>query len=281
MSKYLDPKADLTFKKVFGEHPNLVLSLLNALLPLPQGMEIVHVEYMSPENIPDNPGKKYSIVDVYCTDNYGRRFIVEMQSYWNTEFFSRTLFNVTSVYSKQLEVGKSFGELKDVYALCLVNDAKAFPDYGSEYLQEYYLTNKNHHDDFRTDLSMFFFILPNYTPQNRAEKKMHDLWLRFLTEIDENTVDAAPELLANAETSAALDLVRTSAFTDSELLAYHKYWLDVSTERSALEREFNNGHAKGREEEKLSSARRMKADGMSFDLIAKYTQLSISEIEKL
>ena len=31
--KYLDPKADLTFKKVFGEHPELVKSLLNALLP--------------------------------------------------------------------------------------------------------------------------------------------------------------------------------------------------------------------------------------------------------
>ena len=31
--KYLDPKADLTFKKVFGEHPDLVMSLLNALLP--------------------------------------------------------------------------------------------------------------------------------------------------------------------------------------------------------------------------------------------------------
>ena len=30
--KYLDPKADLTFKKVFGEHPDLVTSLLNALL---------------------------------------------------------------------------------------------------------------------------------------------------------------------------------------------------------------------------------------------------------
>ena len=33
MRKYLDPKADLTFKKVFGEHPDLVISLLNALLP--------------------------------------------------------------------------------------------------------------------------------------------------------------------------------------------------------------------------------------------------------
>ena len=30
--KYLDPKADLTFKLVFGEHPDLVMSLLNALL---------------------------------------------------------------------------------------------------------------------------------------------------------------------------------------------------------------------------------------------------------
>ena len=33
MSKYLDPKADLTFKKVFGEHRDLVVSFLNALLP--------------------------------------------------------------------------------------------------------------------------------------------------------------------------------------------------------------------------------------------------------
>lgn len=28
--KYLEPKADLTFKKVFGEHADLIISLLNA-----------------------------------------------------------------------------------------------------------------------------------------------------------------------------------------------------------------------------------------------------------
>ena len=139
MPKYLDPKADLTFKKIFGQHKHLVMSLLNAVLPLPDGMEIKSVEYMPTENIPDNPGKKYSIVDVYCTDNLNRSFIVEMQSVWNTEFFSRTLFNVASVYTKQLEKGMSFGDLKDVYALCLVNDEKAFANYGSdEYIQEYY-----------------------------------------------------------------------------------------------------------------------------------------------
>ena len=62
MSKYLNPKVDLTFKKVFGEHPNLVKSLLNALLPLPEGMEIVSVEYLTNETIPDNPAKK----TIYC-----------------------------------------------------------------------------------------------------------------------------------------------------------------------------------------------------------------------
>ena len=31
--KYLDPKADMTFKKVFGEHEDLVISFLNSLLP--------------------------------------------------------------------------------------------------------------------------------------------------------------------------------------------------------------------------------------------------------
>ena len=44
--KYLDPKADLTFKRVFGEHPDLVMSLLNALLPISVGQEITDIEYL-------------------------------------------------------------------------------------------------------------------------------------------------------------------------------------------------------------------------------------------
>jgi len=298
MSKYLDPKADLTFKKVFGEHPNLVLSLLNALLPLPDGMEIKTVEYLSPENVPENPGKKYSIVDVYCTDNYGRHFIVEMQSYWNTEFFSRTLFNAASMYTKQLDKGKAFGELKDVYALCLVNDIKAFPEYDEEYMQEYYITNKNHTSDIRTDLSMVFIILPNFNPQKRAEKIMHNLWLKFLTEIDENTDDADPELLANKETKEALEIVRRSAFTDGEMLAYRQYWLDISTEKSSLERERMEGRAEGRLEGEKIGIEKGRAEGekqkaltiastlkslgkMTIDEIVSATGLTHDEILKL
>ena len=282
MPKYLDPKADLTFKKIFGQHKHLVMSLLNALLPMPDGMEIKSVEYMPTENVPDNPAKKYSIVDVFCTDNFGRNFIVEMQSYWNTEFFARTLFNAASIFTKQLKKGMSFGDLKDVYTLGLINDKKAFNYGNDEYIQEYYLTNKNHpEDDRRTELSMVFVVLPNFKPQNRAVKKMHNLWLKFLTEIDENTTDADPELIENKDTHEALELLRTSAFTEGEMLAYEKYWLDVSTERSALERERAEGIAEGIKQNKINIARMMKQHGDDISYIAAITGLTSEQIQEL
>ncbi|MDR1793400.1 MAG: Rpn family recombination-promoting nuclease/putative transposase, partial [Bacteroidales bacterium] len=32
MSRYLDPRVDLVFKKIFGKHPDLLISFLNALI---------------------------------------------------------------------------------------------------------------------------------------------------------------------------------------------------------------------------------------------------------
>ncbi|MDR2805754.1 MAG: Rpn family recombination-promoting nuclease/putative transposase, partial [Dysgonamonadaceae bacterium] len=93
MTRYLDPKNDLTFKRIFGEHPHLLISFLNALLPLDPNRLIESVEYLSPEQVPENPLGKNSIVDVKCVDNYGRRFIVEMQMYWSDIFKSRLVFN--------------------------------------------------------------------------------------------------------------------------------------------------------------------------------------------
>ena len=65
--KYLDPKADLTFKRVFGEHPDLVM------LPISVGQEITDIEYLPAEIVPDNPLRKNSIVDVRCKDKFGRQ----------------------------------------------------------------------------------------------------------------------------------------------------------------------------------------------------------------
>ena len=107
MSKYLDPKADLTFKKVFGEHRDLVVSFLNALLPFDSPEEEIKevLEYLDPELMPRNPLKKYSVVDLRCRDARGRQFVVEMPMMWTSAFKQRVLFNASKAYVSRLEEG--------------------------------------------------------------------------------------------------------------------------------------------------------------------------------
>ena len=99
--RYLDPKADLTFKKIFGEHKDLLISLLNALLPLADDEQIESVEYLSPELVPETYVGKNSIVDVRCRDVKGRQFIVEMQMLWTEAFKQRVLFNASKAFVRQ------------------------------------------------------------------------------------------------------------------------------------------------------------------------------------
>lgn len=293
MAKYLNPKVDLTFKKVFGEHPNLVKSLLNALLPLPEGMTIETVDIISPETVPENPGKKYSVVDVRCTDNNKRGFIVEMQSYWNREFFSRTLFNATSMYARQLERGNSFVTLQEVYSLALVNDRAFDYDGDEDYMQEFYITNRKHPEDVRRDLSLIFVELVKYKPKDRGSRAIKDLWLRYLTEINEETKQVDEVMLASPEISQALQIVERSAYSDAEMYEYEDYLLEVMTQRNAAKAErevgFSEGRAeglaegeeKGRAEALQEVARKMKSLGMQAEDIAKATGLPEEVVAKL
>ncbi|WP_308243744.1 PD-(D/E)XK nuclease family transposase, partial [uncultured Prevotella sp.] len=89
--KYLDPKADLTFKKIFGNHPQRLISLLNALLPLSEEEQIHEIKYLPTELVPQLEGGKNTIVDVLCTDSRGRKFCVEMQMEWSDAFQQRVL----------------------------------------------------------------------------------------------------------------------------------------------------------------------------------------------
>ncbi|MDR2423455.1 MAG: Rpn family recombination-promoting nuclease/putative transposase, partial [Prevotellaceae bacterium] len=91
MAHYLDPKNDLVFKRIFGEHKNLCISLLNNMLPMEDNRRIVEIEYNPTELFPEIEVLRNSIVDVRCTDNHGRHFIVEMQMHWTESFKSRVL----------------------------------------------------------------------------------------------------------------------------------------------------------------------------------------------
>ncbi len=231
MAKYLDPKADLTFKKIFGEHKNLVISLLNALLPLKDDERVESIEYWPAEKIPDRTeAEKYSIVDVCCKDNKKREFIVEMQMTWTESFKKRVLLNASKAYVAQTNKGMAYKSLQPVYALNFVN--AIFLDNIDDYYHYYHLVHDKYTDQVIDGLHLIFVELPKFKPTTFAERKMQVLWLRFLTEINENTKEVPAELLENAEVNEALEIVEIAAFSDEEMRAYDKFWDRVSTQRT-------------------------------------------------
>ena len=228
MAKYLDPKADVTFKKVFGEHKNLVMSLLNALLPLEEGKQVEAIEYLPAELVPETPLGKNTIVDVRCEETGGRKFIVEMQMEWRADFKQRVLLNASKAYVKQLPRGDEYNLLQPVYSLNLVNET--FEPDMEEYYHYYRLVHYLHSDKVLEGLHLVFVELPKFKARNLTEKRMQVLWLRFLTEIGETTKEAPQDLIDNPHVNEALEIVEESALSDAERASYDGFWDRVSRE---------------------------------------------------
>ena len=138
---------------------------------------------------------------------------------------------------------------------------------------------------------------------------MSVLWLRFLTEIDEQTKEVPQELLDNPETSKALKTVEESAMSKDELLAYDDFWDKLGAERLLLvdsnRRSMEEGREEGRKERltegqkerrkkgiqegrkeglkegRADVARNMLSIGMPLEDFAKVTGLEIKDIEQL
>ncbi|MDR2926992.1 MAG: Rpn family recombination-promoting nuclease/putative transposase, partial [Cytophagaceae bacterium] len=164
MARYLDPKADLTFKRIFGEHPDLLISFLNAVMPFDAGRQIEHIEYLSPELTPDILGKKDSIVDVRCSDNHNRQFIVEMQMKWIDFFYNRIVFNAGKAYVRQLDRSEDYSKLCPVYTLVILN--QNFDHKTEHFYHHYRIANRENSDELIPGLE---FVLVELTSKFRPE----------------------------------------------------------------------------------------------------------------
>ena len=273
--KYLDPKADLTFKKIFAGHPDLLISLLNALLPLKRNQQIKSIEYLPTELVPVDPLHKDTIVDVRCRDVEGRQFVVEMQMAWTDAFKQRVMFNASKAYVSQAEMGCKYEDLQPVYSLNLVNEI--FEKDMKEYKHNYHIVHDKRTKKVIEGLCFTFIELPKFHPHTMKEKRMTVLWLRFLTEINDKTQEVPAELLESPEISKALEEVKISAFTAEELRAYDKFWDRVSSEKTLMEGRYDEG----KQDKALEIAQNLKSAGMDVDTICKMTGLSKEEIEEL
>jgi predicted transposase/invertase (TIGR01784 family) len=239
--------------------------------------------------IPDIPDLRNSIVDVRCTDMDKRQFIVEMQMYWSESFKSRVLLNASKAYIRQLDKAKDFELLQPVYALNFVNDTfEKSPDMENEYYHYYKIVNVKDTEKQIKGLEFLFLELPKFKPLNRVEKKLHELWLRFLTEINENTKEAPRELMNNKLTCEAIGYMEKAAYTKEHLEAYDKWKINAMTERSALNEAKKEGkiegkiegRIEGRMEEKMEIAKSLLLKGMSIEDVSDVTGLSNQQIEE-
>lgn len=285
--KYLDPKADLTFKKIFGNHPDRLTSLLNALLPLSEKEQIQQIEYLPTELAPELEGYKNTIVDVLCTDAGGRKFCVEMQMEWSNAFKQRVLFNASKLYVSQAMKREKYSDLQPVYSLNLVNDI--FEHKTSDFIHNYRIVHDKDSDKVIEGLHFTFIELPKFTPHSIADKRMMVLWLRFLTEINANTKEVSADLINDPEIGKAVEELKVSGFTEAELRAYDKFWDTVRVEKTLQYDSYQEGKAEGRAEgraegelnKSLEIAKNLLNLGIPISQIIESTGLTQAQIERL
>lgn len=287
MPRYLDPKAGVVFKKIFAQHPDLLKSFLNAVLPLPTDGLIVSLEYLPGEQVPVIPAFKYTVVDVRCTDQQDRIFIVEMQVQWTTSFMQRMLFNASKAYVNQLEKGEKYHLLRPVYGLGLLNTE--FDANENDWYHHYKMVNTKKPVAEIKDLQLVFVELPKFKAQHYHEKKLQVLWLRFLSEMDNKTNRVPAEWLEVPEIRQAVELTEEAAYTSDELAAYDKYWDAISIEKTLVSDARQEGMTIGLEKGELigelktkqALARKCLAKKMPPHEVAELTDLSLTEIMRL
>ena len=119
--RYLNPYTDFGFKKLFGTEVNkdLLISFINSLL---HGREkIKDLTYLNAEHLGGGEADRKAIFDVYCENEQGEKFLVEMQRGEQQYFKDRSLYYATFPIREQAHRGDWNYELKCVYIIGILN----------------------------------------------------------------------------------------------------------------------------------------------------------------
>ena len=119
--KYVNPYTDFGFKLLFGTAMNkeLLISFLNALLFKEE--VIKDVTYLNAEHLGTQEYDRRAVFDVYCENEKGEKFLVEMQRGEQQFFKDRSVFYSTFPIREQAKRGEWDYELKAVYVVGILN----------------------------------------------------------------------------------------------------------------------------------------------------------------
>ncbi|WP_353288935.1 Rpn family recombination-promoting nuclease/putative transposase [Wolbachia endosymbiont (group A) of Pogonocherus hispidulus] len=280
LSKFLDPKLDLTFKKIFGteKNKNILIHFLNDILGFTGVNAIQDVEFLSTIMNPEIASDKQSIVDVLCKDSLGNRYIAEMQLARDKGFEKRAQLYAAKAYSRQ---SGNYIDFKTVFFIAISNST-LFPS------DVYYISTHNIRDiktngHYLKDFQFVFIELPKFTKSKVEQLETTvERWCFFFKYAEETTDE---DLRKIAEKSPIIKLAYDELdkfhWNEKDLAAYEERVMDLQKEAAILEQKLDDATHKGRQEEKIEVAKNSLKAGVSIDVIAEITGLSVDEIKKL
>ena len=263
--RYISLLTDFGFIRIFGTKPNkdLLINFLNSLF---DGFQVIKdVKYLNSEHVGDVFAERKPIFDVYCENEKGEKFIVEMQN--------------ASVFPIREEAPKGADwnfKLDHVYIVALLNfdlEVEAFDK--NDINHDVGLLDKKTHKVFNDKLSFKYVEIAKFDKTEDELVTLYDKWLYVLKNL--SRLDERPAALKEKIFSKLFEEAEIAKFTPTELKEYEdslKAYRDVKNSiDTALE--------KGRMEGVIQVAKKLLESGMDVDTIMKMTDLSRSEIEKL
>jgi len=276
---FLDPKSDIAFKKLFSssEHKNVLISFLNSILAREEGEKIVDVVINDPNNLPETPDSKASAVDVYCTDQQGANYIVEMQVLKQQDYAVRCQYYSAVALGRQLMQGEKFEFLKPVIFVGILDfDLLRAPNF----LSHHFILNVETREH---SLKHFEF---HFVELNKLNKTVDELssdlekWTYFLK--NAQTLQKIPATLNKPAFKEAFDILEQGNWTTKELNAYDRYIDAIRSRENQIDTAKGEGREKGKEEAfKLIAQDLLTTTSMNITEIARLTRLSLEEIEKI
>ena len=272
--RYADILLDDWFKRSFkeyGDAKRLMLLFLQTLIP---ERKVASITYVSEESTNQNPGNKGVRVDVECTDENGKRFLVEVQRAEQADFYDRAVFDSTFAIQRQLKEGASKTGKYGFAPVFFIGIMRfSLHQESNRFLYKYALKEDQSGELMTDDLHYLFLEVTKCRPNPNASLiERVGYALNHMAEFKERPEGFEGEFFDLLFNSADLH-----TFAPEEMIKYHN---DMTTERD-IRNQIEFAHNQGKEDERQRIAKAMLADGLDPKQISKYSGLTPEQLAKL
>ncbi len=281
--KFIDPRIDFAFKKIFGSEDakDILISFLESLLGLEGDKRLKSVTILNPYLEPRIQVMKTSILDVRCQDYRNIIYIVEMQMRKVRAFVKRIQYNAAKAYVNQIAKADDYPKLNQVIAIT-ITDFKLFDSF-DHYISCHICTEAESGQQLLKEIIFYFIELAKFTKEYNELETVLEKWTWFIKWAGES--DTIPEGFQEEVFSHAYEKARVANMTPEELEYYDKAGMAIADTRGAIELARDEGRAQGKkeggEEKSLEIAARLITKGAEDEDIAVITGLAPNIIKKI